>query len=180
MSLRPKDPLLLAGRAIALLMQAVMVIGALALAIGLPALIVYRERAEAAFAKEVGTAAELPLFEILGVMAIILVVLALLFAFFDRLRRIIATVGEGDPFQPENADRLSQMGWLMVAVQLLLIPAAAIGYQVLKTVESAREARAEFDGGLDFGGILLVIVLFILARVFRHGAAMREDLERTV
>ena len=29
-------------------------------------------------------------------------------------------------------------------------------------------------------GILLVLILFILARVFRHGAAMREDLEGTV
>ena len=29
-------------------------------------------------------------------------------------------------------------------------------------------------------GILMVIILFILARVFRHGAAMREDLEGTV
>ena len=27
---------------------------------------------------------------------------------------------------------------------------------------------------------LLVVILFILARVFRHGAAMREDLEGTV
>jgi Fe-S cluster assembly ATPase SufC len=35
-------------------------------------------------------------------------------------------------------------------------------------------------GGLDMTGILLVIILFILARVFRHGAAMREDLEGTV
>ena len=28
--------------------------------------------------------------------------------------------------------------------------------------------------------ILLVIILFILARVFRHGASMRADLEGTV
>ena len=28
--------------------------------------------------------------------------------------------------------------------------------------------------------VLMVIVLFILARVFKHGAAMREDLEGTV
>ena len=32
----------------------------------------------------------------------------------------------------------------------------------------------------SLSGILMVLVLFILARVFRHGAAMREDLEGTV
>ena len=41
-------------------------------------------------------------------------------------------------------------------------------------------ARAVDDGGLDGGSILLTLILFILARVFRHGAAMREDLEGTV
>jgi hypothetical protein len=36
------------------------------------------------------------------------------------------------------------------------------------------------EGGVDFGGIILVLTLFVLARVFKHGAAMREDLEGTV
>ena len=36
------------------------------------------------------------------------------------------------------------------------------------------------DAGLDVSGILLVVILFILARVFRHGTTMREELEGTV
>lgn len=35
-------------------------------------------------------------------------------------------------------------------------------------------------GAFDLGGIILAITLFILARVFRQGAAMRNDLEGTV
>ena len=180
MSIRPKDPLLLAGQTLALVMQAAMAIAVTAIAIGIPALLLYRDEAQAEFARESGSTAALPLPEIIGVMLLVAVVVSLMFVFFGRLRRIIGTVGEGDPFQPENANRLSQMGWLMIAVQLLLIPAAALGYRILKAVASVAEANAEFDGSFDFGGILLVIILFILARVFRHGAAMREDLEGTV
>jgi len=36
------------------------------------------------------------------------------------------------------------------------------------------------DGGLDGGSILLILILFILARVFREGARMRDELEGTV
>jgi hypothetical protein len=36
------------------------------------------------------------------------------------------------------------------------------------------------DAGIDFGGVLTALLLFILARVFREGAAMRKDLEGTV
>ena len=39
---------------------------------------------------------------------------------------------------------------------------------------------ATSDFGITLDGILLAVILFILARVFRQGAAMREDLEGTV
>jgi hypothetical protein len=180
MSIRPTDPLLLAGTVVTLVMQTAMALAGVAITIAIPGLLIYRDKAQAEFARETGSSALLPLPEIVGVMLLIAVVVALMFVFFGRLRRIVATVGEGDPFQPENADRLTQMGWLMIVVQLLLIPAAALGHRILTTVASVAEANAEFDGSFDFGGILLVIVLFILARVLRHGAAMREDLEGTV
>ena len=40
--------------------------------------------------------------------------------------------------------------------------------------------RAHIEVGVSFSGILMALVLFILARVFREGARMREDLEGTV
>ena len=40
------------------------------------------------------------------------------------------------------------------------------------------DLRADF--GFSGGGLLLMLVLFILARVFRRGAEMREELEGTV
>ena len=101
--------------------------------------------------------------------------------FFGKLRAIIATVGEGDPFAPANAQRLSRMAWLMLGVQVLTWPAALFAAELADWASQYEDFTLDLSGdGFDLTGILLVIILFILARVFRHGAAMREDLEGTV
>lgn len=181
MPTRRTDLLLLAGKIACIFMQAATAIGAAALIIAIPAILFFRDRVDAELAEEFGEPSiALPVLTVVGVMLIGLAIVAMLFVFFGRLRRIIGTVGEGDPFQPANADRLSQMGWLMLSIQLLAIPAAALGIQLARFAEQMEGAQISIDGGVDGTGILLTIILFILARVFRHGAAMREDLEGTV
>jgi len=178
---KPNDLLLLAGKIITFIMQGALAIGAIALAIATPALLIFRNRVIEEFATEAGNPeVAFPLFQLAGVMLIGLAIVAMLFVFFGTLRKIIATVGEGDPFAPENADRLSLMGWLMLGVQLALIPATALGIALARFASEMEDMHLTVDGGWDIEGILLVIILFILARVFRHGAAMREDLEGTV
>tara|TARA_E500000305_G_C4004361_1_gene229055 strand:- start:782 stop:1330 length:549 start_codon:yes stop_codon:yes gene_type:complete len=176
------DPLLMIGKAITIFLQAMMALGAVVLAVLTPALLFFRDNMVAGMdAAEKATVLALPLGLLAGVMMIGLIILVLLFFFFDRLRRIIGTVGEGDPFLPANAQRLSMMAWLMLGAQVLLAPASAIGIQLMQYADEAHELNAEVDGGgIDASGILLVILLFILARVFRKGTEMREDLEGTV
>lgn len=177
---KPNDLLLLGGKIIAVFMQIAMAIGIGALVIGLGALLLYGSGAIDAFSDQADPL-PFPLFLLVGLLFIGLVVVVLLFVFFGTLRTIISTVGEGDPFAPANADRLSLMGWLMLGVQLALIPATALAIQLAQYAdEMGEDVHFTIDGGLDLTGILLVIILFILARVFRHGAAMREDLEGTV
>src|SRR3546814_4918055 len=89
------------------------------------------------------------------------------------LRQLIGTVGEGDPFIFENAVRLRKMGWIAVIVELTKIPAGAMAIFLVGQFETD---RMQLDIDFSLTGILLALVLFILARVFRHGAAMREDL----
>lgn len=178
---RPNDILLLAGKVLCLFMQAAMAIGAFALIVASAAMLFWRGTIIAEYAAEAGDPnAVFPVFTLLGVMLIGLAIVAMLFVFFGALRRIIGTVGEGDPFAPANADRLSLMGWLMLGVQLALIPAVALGIRLAQFADELDDANFTVDGGFDLTGILLVVILFILARVFRHGAAMREDLEGTV
>ena len=178
MALKPKDPLLAAARVLILIGQGLMGLAAAALVVGIPILAVAQDPITAEMREETGRAdIVFPLLPILGIMAVALAIVVLAFFFLRHMRRIVDTVGEGDPFVPENAERLTAMAWLMLGIQLLVIPAAALAIYIQRAFE---EVNATIDTDVDFSGVLLVIVLFILARVFRHGTALREDLEGTV
>lgn len=112
---------------------------------------------------------------IILIMALVMVMAMMAVRWLQKLKLIIDSVSLGDPFAPENAERLRAMGWLTVAIELVSIPVGGIGEWLASTF---KDATAEF--GLSLGGLLLAMVLFILARVFREGAAMRADLEGTV
>jgi len=112
---------------------------------------------------------------IVAVMLLALVPLAMAMLFLHLLRLMIDSVGIGDPFVPANADRLSRMGWLVIGIQLASLPIGAIAVWLAQRVKDA-----DIDVGFSVQGIVLALVLFILARVFRQGAAMREELEGTV
>ncbi|MBW0144542.1 DUF2975 domain-containing protein [Sphingomicrobium clamense] len=110
-------------------------------------------------------------FMLIGAVAI----LVMLFVALGKLLEIVATVEEGDPFVPENAERLERMAWL--ATYTIPIMVVIVGLAVwLKGVVEGIELDAQFD----FGVVLLALFLFVLARVFRHGTEMRRDLEGTV
>ncbi|WP_271078831.1 DUF2975 domain-containing protein [Aurantiacibacter sp. MUD61] len=178
---RPNDLLLAGGKALTVLMQGVLGIAAFALAIVIPVLLIFRETIRAELIDELGPqASDPPMAAAIAVLVLALVAVVMIFIFFGKLRKIISTVGDGDPFVPENADRLSVMAWLLLGVQLLSILIGGIGLMVAKWADEVEHADITIDAGLDFTGILMVIVLFILARVFRHGAEMRDDLEGTV
>jgi Protein of unknown function (DUF2975) len=171
-----RDPLLLAARFILVFMMGVMAVVAAACAIGAVASLamhgmIVAELTENAIPAEV-------VWAIAPLLALVVIGAVLGFFFFRHLYRLVGTVGEGDPFIPENAERLSAMGWIVVAVHVLAIPLIAIAAWVAKFAKETGDVH--FDGGLDLGGILLALILFILARVFREGARMREELEGTV
>jgi hypothetical protein len=108
--------------------------------------------------------------------------MALLFLavrFMLELFGIIDSVGSGDPFVPENGERLSRMGWLALAVQGLALALKGVA-KTLEPYAAKAGETIDVDFDLELSGVLLVLILFILARVFRHGAALRADLEGTV
>jgi hypothetical protein len=176
MTTKPRDPLLTAARFLLIVMMGAMVLIAAACALGAVATLamhgmVVAEMAEHAIPAEAAWA-------IAPLLALVVAGAVLGFFFFRHLYRLVGTVGEGDPFIPENAQRLSAMGWIVVAVHLLAIPLVAIAAWIAKFAKES--ADLHIDGGFDLTGILLALILFILARVFREGARMREELEGTV
>lgn len=114
---------------------------------------------------------------VLIVLVIALASLSLAYDFVTRLAQVIDTVGEGDPFTLANARRLTRMAWLALIIQVIALPAMLLS-QWLKPqlAQGAFGIRSDFS----LSALGLAVVLFVLARVFRQGAAMREDLEGTV
>lgn len=102
---------------------------------------------------------------------IVIVMLCLLGAwFFRQMDCIVRSAQEGDPFTLANAARLSLMGWILLSPALLAV-----------LVQLARLAPP--DAGQVLNWVLASafgFVLLVLAGVFRHGAAMRDDLAGTV
>ncbi|MEP3422842.1 MAG: DUF2975 domain-containing protein [Erythrobacter sp.] len=178
---KPNDLLLLAGKILTIISQVALAIGALALLIVAPLVLFFRDKINAEIALDTANAAgPIPMAALLGLFAIGFTMIALTFVFMGKLRAIISSVGDGDPFIPDNAERLNFMAWLMLAVQALMIPTAALAVFLTEWSQELEDAEISIDAGLDIDGILIVVILFILARVFKHGAAMREDLEGTV
>ena len=180
-----RDPLLTAARLLLMAFIGVLGVAAVAIVLAIPLVIGFQTRILAEIAqKGVETGPEM-----IGAIALVLAGIAVLLAmavwFLVLLRRIVLSVGTGDPFVPENAERLARMGWLVLAGQIASIPVGALVMWIASIIEDSPAAgHAYADIHADFGfsasSLLLMLVLFILARVFRRGAEMREELEGTV
>ncbi len=175
---KPKDPLLSAATVLVVLSQIVMIFGMVMLGIGIGALLTV---GRAGLMAEVVSAGAPPMAFWLIVLAMLtgMVLLGLAWRFLEELRGIIKTVDAGDPFRHDNADRLNRMGWIAVIGQAIIMPIAALAMWFEPYLEKA-DKEVHLDGAFDWGTILLALILFILARVFRRGTEMREELEGTV
>jgi hypothetical protein len=93
----------------------------------------------------------------------------------SRLRAIVDTVREGDPFVAANARRLQTIAWAYLGLELLHIAVGVVA------ASSGPEAQPlDLHWRFSFTPWVAVLLLFVLARVFDHGARMRADLEGTV
>jgi len=177
MSLKPKDPLLVAGKVMTTILMALTGLVTVILIGVIPVLLFNQADFAAAVAEAGGDNVRMALAGAIVLLAIAAAVTAAAFHFFQLLGRIIGTVSEEDPFTSDNAQRLGRMGWIALAFQIASFPIAALVVYLGEFVPS-ENLTVDYDFSLT--GLLLAIVLFILARIFRHGAAMRDDLEGTV
>jgi len=92
-----------------------------------------------------------------------------------RLLAIVDTVRAGDPFVVENGDRLQTIAWSVLGLQLLHLVVGGIAATSASSVQPL-----DINWSFSFTPWIAVLLLFVLARVFDHGARMRADLEGTV
>lgn len=91
------------------------------------------------------------------------------------IRKVVETLTVGDPFRPENVQRLRVIGLALVALE-------ASSYLVRLIVAwTAPAAEAHLDGGwFNPTAWFAVLVVFVLAEVFREGARLRREAELTI
>ena len=90
-----------------------------------------------------------------------------------RLRKIFSTLTAGDPFDPENVRRLRMIGIMLGALELSRYVAALIAAWI-----APHEAKPAH--GVSLTAWFAVLVVFVLAEVFREGARLRREAELTI
>jgi len=109
------------------------------------------------------------------IMVIGIAAVPLAYVVLARLRAIIDTVREGDPFVAVNARRLQTIAWAYLGLELIHI---AVGVVAASSGSSAQPLDVNWRFSVT--PWVAILLLFVLARVFDHGARMRADLEGTV
>ena len=108
-----------------------------------------------------------------GLLAFALYVGVVLFIVY-RLRRIFATLTAGDPFEPSNVVRLRSIGFALAGLELVnYVTNLASGWVFPDQLKSA---HFPFNPTAWFA----VLVVFVLAEVFREGARLRAEAELTI
>lgn len=92
-----------------------------------------------------------------------------------RLLAILRTVESGDPFVAVNARRLQTVAWCLLAIQLCDV---GFGIADMQINLAAGERVSGWSPGLT--GWIAVLMTFVLARIFREGARLRDDAELTI
>lgn len=96
-----------------------------------------------------------------------------LLAILSRLRMVFATLTAGDPFHPENIRRLRLIGFVLAAMEL--------GRYVLNAMLLAIAPNLSWNlDGFNITAWFSVLVVLVLAEVFREGARLRNEAELTI
>lgn len=108
------------------------------------------------------------------VLAFVLATLGGLLLIVEKLRRIFATLTIGEPFQADNIRRLRTIGFTLGALELLAYGGRITAYQMA----DIRLTRPDYWP--NFTAWFAVLVVFVLAEVFREGARLRQEADLTI
>ena len=90
-----------------------------------------------------------------------------------RLRMIFRTLIAGDPFHPDNVPRLRVIGSALAALEIGRYIAAAISHMFF-------HGAAHVGASINLTTWFAVLVIVVLAEVFREGARLRGEAELTI
>ena len=110
-----------------------------------------------------------------GIMVVGILAAPVIHVIYTRLLAIVETVDAGDPFVVENAERLQTIAWSIVALQLMHVAVVVLANGVW-----VGDQQIDIGDKFAITPWLTILLLFVLARVFDHGARMRDEIAGTV
>jgi len=103
--------------------------------------------------------------------------LALVQFILRALRRVVASASAGDPFIEANAVDLVRVAWLLLGVNVI---DALIKPMVYLLAPAAVRAKIHDTVHISVTGLFAVLLIFVLAQIFRRGSDMRAELAGTI
>jgi hypothetical protein len=110
---------------------------------------------------------------IIGGLLVAAIYLTGILVIVARLRQIFSTLMAGDPFHPDNVLRLRVIGLALAGLELLR-------YGVWGASAWLLPGRTKVEPNLSLTAWFSVLVVFVLAEVFREGARLRREAELTI
>jgi hypothetical protein len=103
--------------------------------------------------------------------------LALVQFILRALRRVVTSASVGDPFIETNAAELVRVAWLLLGVEVI---DALIKPMVYLLAPDAVRAKMHDMVHISVTGLFAVLLIFVLAQIFRRGSDMRAELAGTI
>ena len=103
--------------------------------------------------------------------------LALVQLILRALQRVVASASFGDPFIEANAVDLVRVAWLLLGVNVI---DALIKPMVYLLAPAAVRAKIHDTVHISVTGLFAVLLIFVLAQIFRRGSDMRAELAGTI
>jgi hypothetical protein len=93
------------------------------------------------------------------------------------LRRVVANASVGDPFIEANAADLVRVAWLLLGLDVVDTLIKPMVYLL-----APQAVRIKMHGvfPIPMTGLFAVLLIFVLAQIFRRGSEMRAELAGTV
>lgn len=118
----------------------------------------------------------------LGAVACVLALLCV-----KTIRSILAPMKEGQPFHDDISGHFRKLGWLSLALSLMLQAVEAIGLYAMTAAQhldtlliSEKVTRVEVNASFDVSVLMIPLVFFLLSYVFRYGAQLQQLSDETL
>jgi hypothetical protein len=96
-----------------------------------------------------------------------------------RLRKLFDSFSSGEPFRRENANHLRAIWIIMTVIELSRYVLLALTGAVLGLF-GGPEVHASYTFNIDLSTWGSILILIVLAEVFREGARLKEEQELTI